>query len=237
MASRFVSVDGELLRRLRIDCMMSQAELARRAGYSARLVRKAEAGKSLAIETVHSLVETLREAGAKVSFAYLTKSHLGLARMFVESYDRFGRGMVNEIAGVVSSDFVFQYPGNPEQICFAGDWVGLNGLRRFLELFFTEFRRTPNTLSPRYLVNEDCVSCHYVENLQRGGRAMNVWVNLHFSFAHGSIGRVEHEYDTKAVVDLLKFETKSNLMSSGSKEFRIDEGHAKEHGPYDTDLE
>lgn len=62
-------VDGQQLRRLRHARCWTQEELARRSGYSERLIRKAEAGQPVAYQTVATLSQTLSIADSPVAIS------------------------------------------------------------------------------------------------------------------------------------------------------------------------
>ena len=64
---RFVIVSGEVVRRLRMERGMTQLQLARAAGYTERLIRKAEKGGRLDIRTVQNLAEALSQFGNHLS--------------------------------------------------------------------------------------------------------------------------------------------------------------------------
>jgi DNA-binding XRE family transcriptional regulator len=64
---RFVIVSSERLLRLRMQRGMTQLQLAKAAGYTEWLVRKAEKGGRLDIATVQNLAEALSQFGEPVS--------------------------------------------------------------------------------------------------------------------------------------------------------------------------
>jgi len=57
---------------------LSQVELARRSGYSERVIRKAEAGGKLRAETILDLADTMSGNGRVISFAESWKSEANL---------------------------------------------------------------------------------------------------------------------------------------------------------------
>lgn len=64
---RSMSCNGKLISQLRKAIGWTQSDLARRAGFTERLIVKAEASQSIAASTLCIIAETLSEAGAAVS--------------------------------------------------------------------------------------------------------------------------------------------------------------------------
>lgn len=162
---RFHTVNSELMRQLRLSRGWSQKELARIAGYSDRLVRKAELGGTLDIETIQDIAEALSTDLRKVNAESLIQDILWIARRFVSGYDSVGREMAPLIEPYVSADFVFHVAGDPTTAPFIGDWRGMEGFQTFLDTFFGLVSRTANSLSPTYSVAEDSVIARYVDTL------------------------------------------------------------------------
>lgn len=197
--SRYYSVNGRALRKVRLDCQLSQSELGKRAGYSERLVRKAESGGSLELETIQCLVEALRLLGAEISVEQLLYDQLAMAKTVVEGYDKLGPNMMKDIAHLLTPDFIWYCPGDPKNTPFAGEWRGANGLQEWLDIFFGTFTRMPGSLHPEYTVGNNHVCAHYSDTLYLKGVALPpFWVNLHFVFRNGLIRRIDDQYDTKA---------------------------------------
>jgi transcriptional regulator with XRE-family HTH domain len=65
-------VNGVTIRVRRKQLGWSQVELGHRAGYSERVIRKAEAGGTLRIQTIYDIAMTLSIGGSIVSFHDLT---------------------------------------------------------------------------------------------------------------------------------------------------------------------
>lgn len=64
---RYSSINGTYLRSLRLSRGWTQAEFGRRAGYSERLIRKAESGGNLLLDTIDDLAATLSQINDKVT--------------------------------------------------------------------------------------------------------------------------------------------------------------------------
>lgn len=201
-SNRFRNVNAVRIKQLRLARNWSQGELGRRAGYSERLVRKAEAGGRLSVDTIADLAEALSTTGELVTPESLECDYLGMAKTVVESYDLYGIEMMPHVSHLLSDDFVWYCPGDPEIAPFAGTWYGVAGLQAWLDIFFGIFRREPGTLETRWTVGSDIISARYEDRLWMGEQALDpFWVNLHFHFRGGLIIRIDDEYDTKAAAD------------------------------------
>lgn len=200
MISRFVNINPLQLRKFRNARGWSQVELARRAGYSDRLIRKAETGGSLEYETAANLAQALSECGGQVSLHSLISDNLAMARHFMDCYDSMGREMIPEVEHSLAEDMVMNVAGDQTNTPFAGQWHGKQGLQQFLDRFFAVFQRTPNLLQVEYLVGDNSVTARYVERncFVNGLLVPPVWVNLHFQFREALICRIDDEFDTGA---------------------------------------
>jgi len=201
--NRFRSVNPYRIKQLRIARNWSQEELGRRAGYSERLIRKAEAGGNLAVETIADLAEALSAEGELITAASLECDFLGMAKRVVESYDNLGIAMQSCIHELLTEDFIWYCPGDTATTPFAGTWHGAMGLQAWLDIFFGIFRRVPGTLQPRWTIGTNIISARYEDKLWMAEQALPpFWVNLHFHFRDGLISRIDDEYDTQAAADL-----------------------------------
>jgi transcriptional regulator with XRE-family HTH domain len=206
--SRFRKINTDLLRRLRAQRGWSQKELATRAGYTDRLIRKAEQGGKLDVETIRDLAIALSLPQEAVTFDSLIEDNLSIAKKFVEGYDALGRDMlpiiesyITEDESYITEDFVFHVAGDPNSATFIGDWIGKEGYQKFLDVFFGIISREPNSLKPTYTLGEDTVVAKYVDTLHIPGQPNTIlWIYLHFYFRDGLMCRVEDHYDTQAAV-------------------------------------
>ncbi len=90
--SRFRLVNTDLLRDLRVQRGWSQKDLAKKAGYTDRLVRKAELGGKLDVETIRNIAEALSTPHETITLDSLIHDNLSIAKRFVQGYDSLGRG-------------------------------------------------------------------------------------------------------------------------------------------------
>ena len=191
------SVDGIALRVYRKKLGWSQAELGRRAGYSERVIRKAEAGGKLRPETIQELAAAMSCDGHRISLADLTIDLESIARRFVESYDLLGSGMLNSCSDIFADDFTLICPADPNQFSFAGEWIGKTGFQEFLNRFFGTFMRKSGIQKPVYMVCEDHAAARFDDQVSyRGIELPAYWVNFHFEFSDSLITRIDYEFDS-----------------------------------------
>lgn len=194
--ARFHPVNPTAIRSLRRQLGWSQAELGRRAGYCERVIRKAEAGGSLSINTIENLVQTFVTNNLQVTTRELIYSEDILAQRFLSSYDSLGLGMLKDAEPFLTEDFVFHIPAEQSILEIAGTYEGKTRFQEFLNQFFSHFKRKTDSLTPTYLTGKGRVVAHFDEQLEYQGTALPpVWVNLHFYFRGGQISRVEAQFD------------------------------------------
>jgi transcriptional regulator with XRE-family HTH domain len=200
---RFVIVSGEVVRRLRMERGMTQLQLARAAGYTERLIRKAEKGGRLDIRTVQNLAEALSQFGNHLSVEILLKDNLAIAKLCVEKFDELGPGMLASIESCLSDDFILNCPGDPQAIPFAGTFAGATGFQLWLDRYFSVFtRQTPRELE--FTVGSDTVVARWIEHCSISGFPCRpIRMTMYFRFRDGLIVRMDDDYDTKACEDAI----------------------------------
>lgn len=195
------TVNGEKLRALRRQVGLTQEQLASLVDCSDRLIRKAERSGSLRFATIDVIAKQLVKAGCnlnRTSELILSGDHevRASAERFLECYDQHGLSMLNYVDDV-AEDFELYIPGDSTVIPFAGSWYGPEGLQRFLNTFFADFCRKPQSLDPVYLECENQVTAKFHDQCAYKGHWLpSYWINLHFTFQDGLISRIENHYDT-----------------------------------------
>ena len=106
--SRFIAINGRELRTQRLTRGWTQFQLAKTAGYTERLVRKAEKGGTLDIATIQNLAEALSTPDNTVPIESLTMDISAIARKWVESFDQLRARMLPEVESFLAEDFVFE---------------------------------------------------------------------------------------------------------------------------------
>lgn len=199
---RFLTVNKDNLRRLRMQKGWSQDQLAKRAGYSERLIRKAESGGTVSAQTIHDLADALGDSDRPVTYQELVTDQLSMAQQFLCAYDQHGQWMLSHCEEILHKTFVFHSPGDTEQVPFAGEWHGLSGMQTYLDRFYSVFARKRGSIQPLYLVGEERVCVRYLDQVYYQGHGLPpYWVNLHIHFEDGAISRVDNEYDSRAAAE------------------------------------
>lgn len=194
--ARFIAINGRELRSLRLARGWTQSQLAKSAGYSERLIRKAEKGGNLDHGTIQNLAEALSTPDSHVPLESLTLNIAAIAQKWVESWEHHEARMVPEIAGLLTENFEFVCPGEPGTAPFIGTFRGAAGLQQWLDLYFSVIQRQKND-EVEYLVGENTVVARWLEiGSFLGTPAPPIRVNMHFQFVDGLIARMVDDYDT-----------------------------------------
>lgn len=198
--ARSVRINGSLLRKLRLDRGWTQEDLARAAGYSMRLIRKAESSARIDIETLRNISQAIGGEADATSLQKLTLDNIAMAQAFMDALNDHGPKMVDQVAEFLSEDFVFFCPGEPGTAPFIGTWYGAEGLHKFFEIYFGIFRRVPHT-DVVYSSSDELVIARYMESAYVGEQLFGpIRVNMVFQFRDGMIHRIDDDYDTQAGV-------------------------------------
>ena len=203
VSPRFVAVNGQHLRQLRMERGMTQLQLARAAGYTERLIRKAEKSGRLDIATIHDLAEALSQSGENVSLGHLLHDNLAIARLWVQSFSEHDHKMLALVRPYVSEDFVFYCPGDTSTTRFAGTFKGVSGFQKWLNLYFEVFSRH-EIKELEFHTGPDTVVARWKESCSLRGIACGpIRFSMYFRFQEGVIVRIENDYDTKAFEDAI----------------------------------
>lgn len=135
--TRSVKCNGRLLAQYRKNAGFTQATLAAKAGFTERLISKAESSKMVSVQTLQILVQTLSEAGANLSYKDLATDPVALAREFIEGMYHHQAGVIDATSHFLHPDCVFFFSGDPAVFPFAGWHHGLDAGRRAFETFFS----------------------------------------------------------------------------------------------------
>jgi len=138
----FCVVD-QRLRRARLDAGLTQTELAEKAGYCDRLIRKAESGGRLNFQTLADIVSALREGGSTIDFSNLIVDPGAIANEFIKQMNTHGRDMIAHCEHLFTENFEFVCAGLTENIPFAGTFVGRDGMQNWLELLYDSVSSIP----------------------------------------------------------------------------------------------
>lgn len=205
-SSRFNRANGPRLRALRKSRGWSQLELATRAGYSERVIRKAEAGETVRHDVLSTLAQTLSTEDEAVSVPMLAFDPVAAVRRFFEIYDRHEIRMLAHMRDLLTEDVRFIFHADPSVNPLSGTWPGFEGLQAYLDLFFGMFVRcNPEPIAPVFSVSGDQVVARYSEVVRHGDIvAPPVWIHLIFTFRGDQICQVEDFCDTDTAARFLK---------------------------------
>lgn len=191
---------GDYVKILREQRGWTQEQFAAIAGYSPRLIRKAEGSASLSPETIADIAEALGTETQPVYPEDLVSDPISAARLFVQSYDLYEREMLTHCGHVLAEQFVFWCAGQETGIPFAGTYYGLAGFQSFLDCFFTLIRRSSQyRLTPTFSLAGNEVVARYVENANADGSAGGppLWIVNIMQFERGKITRIDNYFDTQ----------------------------------------
>ncbi|WP_182865162.1 helix-turn-helix domain-containing protein [Rhodopirellula sp. JC639] len=190
------------LRSIRHGIGLSQTQLAAAAGYSSRLIRKAESVGRLSGAAVKDIVQALRERGADVDLDDLLFDELLTAKRFMECFQQYGAACPDHCRDLFADAFTFRSAGNFGHPLFVPD-CDIEGLHLWFNRIFSLLHRdSTREMSPRYLVGDHAITARVDLILIRGGQiSLRTWMNFHFDIRHGLIHRLEIEYDTQAVLE------------------------------------
>jgi len=137
MSSATYNCNREFLRELRERKGWTQADLAKAAGYSDRLITKAESGASISIRTVEDLAGALSDSQKEVFWEDLVCDPVSLAKRYNEALYTKQEKVIDHILDFLDEDVVFRIPGDPDELPFAGVHRGIDEVRRGYEIFFS----------------------------------------------------------------------------------------------------
>ncbi len=134
---RAMTVCGERVKHYRKMLGWTQEELAHHSGYSDRLIRKAEASRTLSVETVQNLAQSLSCEHFHVTPEDLTWSPKKSLQRFLE-FGRCEEKDVQLIPRVITDDCRLDFMGDARFV-LTGTWIGYEGIVRWLSLFHQHF--------------------------------------------------------------------------------------------------
>lgn len=135
--NRAYACNRDFLRHLRLQNGWTQADLAKRAGYSERLISKAEAGVPIARDTIVDLADAFSESNEEpVFWEDLACDPIQLAQRYLDALHIHQQNVIEHLLDFVHEDVVFRIAGDPAQIPFAGEHAGIDAVRRAFGIFF-----------------------------------------------------------------------------------------------------
>ncbi|MCA9048963.1 MAG: helix-turn-helix transcriptional regulator [Planctomycetaceae bacterium] len=131
-----VVANGEAIRQLRIRLGLTQAELAARAGFSDRLIRKAERGDRVRRRTLHVLAQALSTPDQIITTANLQRSN-GCSDVVSLLTGLFGAAALkpDNWDSQLRDNITLECAGDPKILPYAGIYKGIRGCERFRRKF------------------------------------------------------------------------------------------------------
>ncbi|EAQ80903.1 hypothetical protein DSM3645_12821 [Blastopirellula marina DSM 3645] len=200
-------VRGEFLRLLREQQGWTQDQLADHAGYSDRLIRKAEAGGALHPDTIEVLADALSTETAPIFPEDLVTSPAAAVRSFVEAYRKKERQLVANFHTHLDDNVECFVAGDPEQIPFAGIWKTVDGFDSFWGSFFQLFSRPSKELYTPTVVTDGltCIAIGQEQvELKDANQMTQSWVTIMFKFERGKIVKIDDFFDTAATAQIIR---------------------------------
>lgn len=204
---RSLSCNGELIRFYRAQLGWSQEELAARAGYSDRLIRKAESGQTVHADTIEVLAMALSSASQAVTPEELVSDPMRLAKSFCQILSEDEANAAARSEPILAPDLQMTVAGDPDMFPFAGRFEGISGYDTFCRRFF-EIMYCPDKSfwKPKLMI-------HGNEGISWGLQRMQVpgaeeWITsmliFRFEFCRGKISRIEDEYNVESAYDYFR---------------------------------
>lgn len=131
-----MACNAELLTQLRKKRGWTQHELAKRSGYTERLIGKAEAGKPISLRTIEDLAETLSDPNEAVFPEDLINDPVAKARKFIVAMYRERHRVIDATRHFLDEALVVQFPGDPDVFPFAGTHVVIEAARKAFQAFY-----------------------------------------------------------------------------------------------------
>ena len=163
--------NGSILSYLRNKAGLTQEALAKRSGYSRRLISKAEASQTISSATIQDLAMALSSQGHPVYPEDLIADPLAMTREFVLGMYRHGPDIVRICRRFLAANVVFNISGDPSVLPFAGFHRGREAAEDALLRFFSVFEPPPHhDPEPHYRF------VHHGNNVIVGGKT---WMQPH----------------------------------------------------------
>lgn len=126
-----------LLRQLREQRGWSQAQLAKAAGYSLRLISKLESGGAVTRQTLEDVADALCTPSQFVSVGDLTSDPVSIAKRYYEILYSRHADPFSLAVNLFHQEVEFKLPGDPTTIPFAGVFRGHKEVANLFRIFFS----------------------------------------------------------------------------------------------------
>ena len=117
-----------MLREVRLRRGLTQLQLAQHAGFSERLIRKAEAGGPVRMHTLEVLAEALSTPEHPVTPADLRGDALAVVQTYYRLRREHSYGFARHIRHLLGNDYSVTVHADPATVPYAGTYHGVEGL-------------------------------------------------------------------------------------------------------------
>ncbi len=200
----------DFLRQLRLTNGWTQAELAKRAGYSERLISKAESGSSIARDTIADIADALSESGQqRIYWEDLACDPVQLAWKYLEALYVYQADAIQHMRPFLAEDVVAVVAGDPAQFPFAGKHVGIEAVDRVYRVFFSimEAPETPSYKECYQVIAQGANAITWGQSwIHPIGQPIKTPVPFTkmLTFRRGKLTRIEDCYDTALGLDCMR---------------------------------
>lgn len=209
--TRSILCNGELIKRYRSQRGLTQQELASEAGFTQRLIAKAEAGQTVHPDTVEILAETLSSGEKQITPEDLVYFPKAIVRHVLESFAKHERQCVAHCHQFLSEKMTTSCPGDPSIIEFAGEYETIDGFDQFWGNFFSVMERTDKNCvldSLQMFESENQVAVLTVERADHKAVPSHLGDNqtplgIVFTFERGKLLRFEDHFDVRRVQQVI----------------------------------
>lgn len=136
--------NGELIAALRQKREWTQRRLAELAGYSDRLIAKAEAGLPILAVTVADLADSLSTEDAPVYPEDLVSDPVAMAKAFIGAQYEHAENCISHVRHFLDENIHMKWNGDPDVFPFTGEHRGIEAVERAIGIFFTMIVPPPN---------------------------------------------------------------------------------------------
>lgn len=136
---RSFACNGRLVRSLREKNGLRQVDLAEIAGYSVRLIGKAEAGKSLSKATIEILAEALSSVGSRIAPHQLILNLTSVGLEYLRARYSSDPNAVSQAADLLDKNFELRVFCGKSTLDFLPEYREHAGLVEYYQKFFAIF--------------------------------------------------------------------------------------------------
>lgn len=178
----------------RIEFGWDQATLARKSGYSVRVISKAENGNPIARSTAEDIADALEVSVEKFLF-----DPIEVAKEFVDGMHCSPKEFLRILPNFLHPEIIFNIPG-PEEIPFSGTHHGIDEVVRCFTIFFDVLESPKHDHMDCYTFTgtRDMAIVHGESWIHPKGRPLvePIHLILKFEFRNGRIIRLDDIFDT-----------------------------------------